>query len=70
MAEKINTERYYRPDEIAEMLNVDRSTVYRLVKDVNDPLPAVRIGGNGPYRVHGADLQEWLGKHRVKPEEE
>jgi excisionase family DNA binding protein len=67
---KINTDRYYRPDEIAELLNVDKSTVYRMIKDVTDPLPAVRIGGNGLYRVHGRELQSWLERHRVKPEEE
>ena len=63
-------ERYYRPDEIADLLSVDRCTVYRMIKDLNDPLPAMRIGGKGSLRVHGKDLAKWLEEHKVKPEEE
>ena len=47
-AEELNTmsifndERTYRTDEIADILKVDRSSVYRWIRDIGDPLPAFR----------------------------
>lgn len=66
----VTSDRYYRPDEVAELLGVDKCTVYRMIKNIEDPLPAVRIGEHGPLRVHGRDLQKWLDGHQVKPEDE
>jgi excisionase family DNA binding protein len=63
-------DRYYRPDEIAEALKVDRTTVYRMIKDVLDPLPAYRVNDRGPLRVHGNDINRYLEKHKVQPENE
>ena len=63
-------DRYYRPDEIADMLNVDRSTVYRMIRDIADPLPAYRINDKGPLRVHGKDINKYLESHKVRPEYE
>lgn len=63
-------DRYYRPDEIAEALKVDRTTVYRMIKDVLDPLPAYRVNDRGPLRVHGNDINKYLVKHKVQPENE
>lgn len=65
----VNTERYYRPDEVAELLNVDRSTVYRMIKDIDNPLPALRLCGRGLYRIHGKDLEVWMEKNMVTPED-
>ena len=63
-------DRYYRPDEIAAVLNVARSTVYRMIRDIADPLPAYRINDKGPLRVHGKDINKYLESHKVRPEYE
>jgi excisionase family DNA binding protein len=63
-------DRYYRPDEIATLLRVDRSTVYRMIRNIGDPLPAVRINDKGPLRVHGKDVNKYLESHKVQPEYE
>ena len=63
-------DRYYRPDEIAAVLNVARSTVYRMIRDIADPLPAYRINDKGPLRVHGKDINKYLVSHKVRPEYE
>ena len=76
MNKKIKTDtdrfndRYYRPDEIAEALGVDRSTVYRMIRDPLDPLPAYRLTDKGPLRVHGRDIIQYLEEHKVQPENE
>jgi len=63
-------DRYYRPDELAGILNVDRTTVYRMIRDVLDPLPAYRLTERGPLRVHGKDINAYLENHKVRPEYE
>lgn len=63
----VRTDRYYRPDEVAELLSVDRSTVYRLISDTDDPLPAVKICQK--LRIPGQELSEWLERKRVNPED-
>ncbi len=63
-------DKYYRPDEVAEALSVDKSTVYRLCKDLDDPMPAIRLGGKGPLRIHGVGLNEWLKRRKVNPGDE
>lgn len=63
-------ERNYRTDEIAEILRVDRSSVYRWIRDILDPLPAFRTKENGQLRCSGKDLNEYLNKHKVRPEYE
>ena len=63
-------ERNYRTDEIAEILRVDRSTVYRWIRDILDPLPAIRTKENGQLRCSGKDLNDYLNKHKVRPEYE
>jgi excisionase family DNA binding protein len=66
----VRADKYYRPDEIAELLNVDKGTVYRLIRDIEDPLPALRLSKKGALRVAGRDLQEWMENHKVHPEDE
>ncbi|MDP2172457.1 MAG: helix-turn-helix domain-containing protein [Candidatus Cloacimonadaceae bacterium] len=63
-------DRNYRTDEIAEVLRVDRSSVYRWIRDIPDPLPAFRTKENGQLRCAGRDLNEYLLKHKVRPEYE
>jgi len=75
-AEEVNTmsifkdERTYRTDEIADILKVDRSSVYRWIRDILDPLPAFRTKDNGQLRCSGKDLNLYLLKHKVRPEYE
>ena len=63
-------ERTYRTDEIADILKVDRSSVYRWIRDILDPLPAFRTKENGQLRCSGKDLNLYLLKHKVRPEYE
>lgn len=71
MADRLfSDERCYRPDEIAEILQVDVSTVYRMIKDLDKPLYAFRLAGNRQLRVWGGDLNAYVEQSRVKPEEE
>jgi hypothetical protein len=63
-------ERNYRPDEIAAALRVDRSSVYRWIRDILDPLPAFRTKEGGQLRCTGSDLNAYLLKHKVRPEYE
>jgi len=61
--------RCYRPDEIAHTLGLSTRTVYRLINDIEDPLPAYRPTGT-VLRVHGHDLIAWLDRRKVNPLEE
>jgi len=63
-------DRCYRPDEIADQLHVDKSTVYRLIKDMDHPLPAFRIKEQGQLRCYGRDINKYLEDHKVRPEYE
>lgn len=65
-----NDERNYRTDEIAEILRVDRSSVYRWIRDIENPLPAFRTKENGQPRCKGKDLNAYLDRHKVRPEYE
>ncbi|MCL6620465.1 MAG: helix-turn-helix domain-containing protein [Syntrophobacterales bacterium] len=40
--------RFFRPDEVAEILCLSRRTVYRMIKDGR--LPGTRFG-SGPWRI-------------------
>jgi len=63
-------DRNYRPDEVASTLRVNRTTVYRWIKDILDPLPAFRTKDNGQLRCKGKDLNAYLDRHKVRPEYE
>jgi excisionase family DNA binding protein len=60
-------DRCYRPDEVAEKLNIDKSTVYRMINDVEDPLPAYRLGTH--LRIHGKELNAYLERRKVNTAE-
>ncbi len=40
--------RFFRPDEVAQLLALSRRTIYRMIRDGR--LPGVRWGG-GPWRI-------------------
>ena len=55
---------YLRPDEVAEKMNVSKRTVYNLMKDVENPLPSVKILGN--IRIKASDLELYIKKNKNK----
>lgn len=61
--------RSYRPDEIAQKLAVDICTVYRMIRDIDDPLPAFRLRGR-VLRVEGRELIQYLERRKVNPADE
>ncbi len=67
--ELFKSDRSYRPDEIAKRLAVDISTVYRMIRDMDDPLPAFRPCGRA-LRVKGAEITKYLERRKVRPEDE
>lgn len=69
MAELFRADRSYRPDEIADKLGVDVRTVYRMIRDIDDPLVAFRPHGRA-LRVEGAELIRYLERRKVRPEDE
>ncbi len=60
----------YPPNVIAARLGASRAKVYKMIGDINDPLPAFRLGGNGSLRVTGKDINNYLANHKVEPENE
>jgi len=58
---------YYRPDEVCEILSINKTTFYRKVGDIENPLPAIRINKGGSLRVPIEDFQKWIEKNKVDP---
>lgn len=52
-------QKYLTALEVAEVLNVDRSRVYRLFKRKRNRLPGIRISEN-TWRCGEDDLAAWL----------
>lgn len=50
--------RFYKLDEVAEMLSTSHSQVYALVR--RGDLPAMKLGGRGQYRVSLDDLDRYV----------
>lgn len=46
--------RFYRPDEVAELLQLSRRTVYRMIRDGR--LAGVKWG-KGPWRIPGETVE-------------
>lgn len=44
--------------QVAAILSIKRTTVYRLIKQ--EGLPAIPLGENGDLRVRRAALQQWI----------
>lgn len=64
--------RFYKLDEVAEMLSTSHSQVYALVR--RGDLAAIKLGGRGQYRVEQreidryverlyAETREWIASH-------
>lgn len=64
--------RFYKLDEVAEMLSTSHSQVYALVR--RGDLAAIKLGGRGQYRVEQreidryverlyAETKEWIATH-------
>ena len=52
---------FYRPDEIAKIMNVSKATVYRLINQIDDPLPAKKF--KGFLRIKASEFDEWIERH-------
>lgn len=63
-------DRCYRPDEVAKRLDVSVRSIYRWMRDLDDPLPAYRMQQSGPLRIPGNGLNAWLDRRRVDPFDE
>jgi len=58
--------RYLTVDEVAELLGVPTSFIYRRTcRGHSDPLPSYRFGGHLRFRPD--DIQAWIEKHRQEP---
>ena len=58
--------RYLTAEEVAELLGVPTSFVYRRTcRGHSDPLPSYRFGGHLRFRPD--DIQAWIEKHRRDP---
>lgn len=69
MPDLFSPDRCYRPYEVARTLNISKKTVYRMIADVKDPLPAFRPDGK-QLRISGKVLNSYVESHRVVPENE
>lgn len=67
MVQVFNENRCYTPVRVSEILSVDISTIYRIIRDIDDPLPAFRLKTNGQLRVHGKELNSYFEDHKVDP---
>jgi excisionase family DNA binding protein len=56
---------YYRVPQVAAILNVHRSTVYRAID--SGALTAVRLGQRGGLRVPAAALDAYLTASEIRP---
>ncbi len=67
MVQVFNESKCYTPLRVSEILAVDISTIYRLIRDIDHPLPAFRLKSNGQLRVHGKEINKYLEDHKVDP---
>lgn len=54
--------KFYSVSQVADMLGLDTSVVYRLIKRPECPLPAYKMSG---YRIEESELFTWLDKQKV-----
>jgi len=56
-----------RPDEVCEILNIDKSTFYRIVREIDEKkrLPAIKV--NTRIRILQDDLERYMQLNRVDP---
>jgi excisionase family DNA binding protein len=53
----LQNKRFFRPDEVAEILTLSRRTIYRMIRDGR--LPAVKLRP-GPWRIPRESLMRLL----------
>lgn len=63
-------ERNYYPFQVADILEVHKSTIYRMIRDIDDPLPAFRLRRNGRLKINGRELNKFIEKHKINVLEE
>jgi excisionase family DNA binding protein len=49
-----------RPDEVAKLLKISKKQVYKLINNIDNPLPSKKIGGL--LRVPQGELNKYLKK--------
>lgn len=54
----------YSVKDLAHRLQVNKETVQDWIRQAEDPLPALYLGGSAGYRVRHADLMPWLERRR------
>lgn len=60
--------RYLTIDEVAEIMSVPKSFIYRRTcRGHSDPIPSFRFGGHLRFRLD--EVEEWIATHRVEHEE-
>lgn len=66
---QINPSKNYRPDEVAEILNVDIRTVYRLLNEPLGNIPSFKLKptSKGNIRIPGTGLINWINCNETKP---
>lgn len=57
----ITQQKMLTPKNVARILGMSLSQVYRLLKEVQDPIPHFRL--NSSYRIPENKFDEWLQKH-------
>ena len=70
MSKLFKDDRCYRPDEVAEILGIDTKTVYRRIKDLDNPFPCSRLKKHGPLRLPGNEMNKFMEENKVNPLEE
>ena len=68
--EIFDDERNYYPFQVAEKLEVHISTIYRMIKDIDDPLPAFKLRRNGRLKLNGRKLNKFIKEHEINTLEE
>ena len=61
--------RYLNIDQVAEILGVPKSFIYRrTARGHDDPIPHYRLGAHLRFKLD--DVEEWVERHRQEPESE
>ena len=60
-----NPDKWMTTQEIMNYLSVSRTKLWQMVN--NDGLPAFKMGGD--YRYRKSEVDAWMEKFRVKPDE-
>lgn len=60
--------RYLSIDEVAELMQVEKSFIYRRsCRGHSDPIPCYRFGGHLRFRLD--EIEAWIAAHRVERHE-